>query len=241
VTATGTISGNTASFTFWSGSSYAASRDEDRGSGTLTLSANGNMLQGSWTNVSKKDPESGSFSAVRLSSLLGDNPANADESGPTSDEETDDVEGEPENAATRQPDSHTDTTSTTQGQHGNNAGNAASTTIAAQPMNNPETSTTFGLNVSNALTLFADALTKPVTQDGYHTLYGTAILLSDAQKIGSEQINYGSETMKAAHDLLRLMERLRDTLSDTSSQLFNGAQQMFERIHAETLDMLLEE
>ena len=67
--AQGAITGRTASFRFWSGASFEACADDSRGYGALTLSADGNTLTGSWANLSKKEPESGSFAAVRMSSV----------------------------------------------------------------------------------------------------------------------------------------------------------------------------
>lgn len=69
--AAGTISGRQASFRFWAGSSFENSKDDSRGYGTLTLSDDGNTLSGSWANMSKKDPESGGFTAMRVTSTSG--------------------------------------------------------------------------------------------------------------------------------------------------------------------------
>jgi len=69
--AAGTISGDQASFRFWSGTSFDTCKDDSRGYGTLTLSDDGNTLSGSWANLSKKEPESGSFTAMRVSSING--------------------------------------------------------------------------------------------------------------------------------------------------------------------------
>jgi hypothetical protein len=52
----------------------------------LTVTGNGNMLQGQWANISKKDPESGSFSAIRLSSITESISANVDDTGSDSGE-----------------------------------------------------------------------------------------------------------------------------------------------------------
>ena len=67
--AQGSITGRAASFRYWSGASFEACADDSRGYGTLTLSADGNTLSGSWANLSKKEPESGSFTAVRMPAI----------------------------------------------------------------------------------------------------------------------------------------------------------------------------
>ena len=67
--AKGTITGRAASFRYWSGASFETCADDSRGYGALTLSADGNTLTGSWANLSKKEPESGSFTAVRMPSV----------------------------------------------------------------------------------------------------------------------------------------------------------------------------
>jgi len=69
--AVGTISGRQASFRFWAGASFEKCKDDSRGYGTLALSDDGNTLTGSWANMSKKDPESGSFTAIRVASISG--------------------------------------------------------------------------------------------------------------------------------------------------------------------------
>lgn len=69
--AAGTITGRQASFRFWSGASFEECKDDSRGYGTLTLSEDGSTLNGTWANLSKKEPESGSFIAVRLSLFSG--------------------------------------------------------------------------------------------------------------------------------------------------------------------------
>lgn len=69
--AAGTISGRQAPFRFWSGASFDKCEDDSRGYGTLTLSDDGNTLSGTWANLSEIEPESGSFTAVRLSSISG--------------------------------------------------------------------------------------------------------------------------------------------------------------------------
>ena len=69
--AEGTISGSQASFRFWAGASFDICKDDSRGYGTLTLSDDGNTLNGTWASLSKAEPESGSFIAVRLSSISG--------------------------------------------------------------------------------------------------------------------------------------------------------------------------
>ncbi len=84
--ASGTVSGGRASFRFWSGASFEACDDANRGYGTLALSADGNTLSGSWANLSKKEPESGSFTALRLSSLGGQT---AQDAAPAPEEPTD--------------------------------------------------------------------------------------------------------------------------------------------------------
>ena len=67
--AEGTISGRQASFRFWAGASFDVCKDDSRGYGTLTLSDDGNTLKGTWASLSKADPESGDFIAVRMSSF----------------------------------------------------------------------------------------------------------------------------------------------------------------------------
>lgn len=67
--AQGSITGRAASFRYWSGASFEACADDSRGYGTLTLSADGNTLSGSWANLSKKEPESGSFTAARMPAI----------------------------------------------------------------------------------------------------------------------------------------------------------------------------
>jgi hypothetical protein len=69
--ASGSISGRNASFRYWSGASFEKCGDDSRGYGTLTLSDDGNTLSGSWANLSKKEPDSGSFTALRLPSING--------------------------------------------------------------------------------------------------------------------------------------------------------------------------
>ena len=69
--AAGTITGRQASFRFWSGASFEECKDDSRGYGTLTLSQDGSTLNGTWANLSKKEPESGSFIAMRMSLFSG--------------------------------------------------------------------------------------------------------------------------------------------------------------------------
>lgn len=69
--AEGTISGRQASFRFWAGASFEKAKDDSRGYGTLTFSDDGNILSGSWASQSKSDPESGSFTAIRVASISG--------------------------------------------------------------------------------------------------------------------------------------------------------------------------
>jgi hypothetical protein len=69
--ASGSISGRNASFRYWSGASFEKCGDDSRGYGTLNLSDDGNTLSGSWANLSKKEPDSGSFTALRLPSSNG--------------------------------------------------------------------------------------------------------------------------------------------------------------------------
>ncbi len=71
VNAAGEISDHQASFRFWSGASFEKCADDSRGYGSLTLSADGRTLSGSWANLSKAEPESGSFTAVRMASIIG--------------------------------------------------------------------------------------------------------------------------------------------------------------------------
>lgn len=71
VNAAGEISDRQASFRFWSGTSFEKCADDSRGYGSLTLSADGRTLSGSWANLSKAEPESGSFTAVRMASITG--------------------------------------------------------------------------------------------------------------------------------------------------------------------------
>ena len=68
--AAGTISGRQASFRFWSGASFEKSADDSRGYGSLALSDDGNFITGTWANLSKKEPESGSFTAIRITSII---------------------------------------------------------------------------------------------------------------------------------------------------------------------------
>lgn len=69
--AAGTMSGSRGTFRYWSGPSFEKCGDDSRGYGTLALSADGNTLSGGWANLSKKEPESGTFTALRLSSISG--------------------------------------------------------------------------------------------------------------------------------------------------------------------------
>lgn len=71
VNAAGEISDHRASFRFWSGASFEKSADDSRGYGSLALSADGRTLSGSWANLSKAEPESGSFTAIRMASISG--------------------------------------------------------------------------------------------------------------------------------------------------------------------------
>jgi len=75
----GTISGRRVSFTFWRGHSYAKADGEDRGTGSMVISADGRRASVSWQ--SQKDPaeNQGAMEVTRAGSPGADGPPPASE------------------------------------------------------------------------------------------------------------------------------------------------------------------
>jgi len=63
---TGTISGLQVSFTFWRGASYAKATSENRGSGTMSVSANGSSAAVTWHSEDGKGQYNGSFELMKV-------------------------------------------------------------------------------------------------------------------------------------------------------------------------------
>jgi hypothetical protein len=76
VSVAGSLSGYSASFSYWQGGSYAVCKDAQRGRGTFVVSDDGSSLSGQWANMDAKEPESGSFNAIRVGNQVG-NPESA--------------------------------------------------------------------------------------------------------------------------------------------------------------------
>jgi hypothetical protein len=62
----GTLSGRRVNFRFWHGASYAKADEENRGRGSMTLSADGRTLTVTWETEEKPSPYNGSFTAIRV-------------------------------------------------------------------------------------------------------------------------------------------------------------------------------
>jgi hypothetical protein len=62
----GTLTGRSVSFAFWHGASYAKADEENRGHGSMTLSADGRTLAVTWATEEKPSPYNGSFTAIRV-------------------------------------------------------------------------------------------------------------------------------------------------------------------------------
>jgi hypothetical protein len=66
VSFTGTISGFQVTFTFWRGASYAKATDENRGTGSIAVSADGNSANVTWSSKDGKGQFNGQFVIVKV-------------------------------------------------------------------------------------------------------------------------------------------------------------------------------